>query len=204
MVGSALHVSVFGVLIAAEFFQSDDGLCAIDVNHMQYIVHDTATNHDISAAAKSVLDKCVFRDGAKTVGNIPIGGSLGYVGQYSVFFTRQNREVLFLLFFFFSFTDSLLAFTILGRRHGLSVRVTSYSPEVKCDTGTGHEDERACLNLVGILPVGLSRFVFTREKTTGEKSVIIPSGGRNIASGTHSLLPAFLRLCAKRPSFLRA
>ena len=45
------------------------------------VVLDTATNHEISAAAKSILDKCVLRDEPKKQGNTPIGGYRNYIGQ---------------------------------------------------------------------------------------------------------------------------
>lgn len=66
---------------AADISNLDDGLCAVDISHMNEAIHDTATNHEISVAAKSVLDKCVFRDGTKAAGHIAIGGYLAHVGQ---------------------------------------------------------------------------------------------------------------------------
>ena len=48
---------------------------------MNKVVLDTATNHEMSAAAESVLDKCVLRDEHKKQGNTPIGGYRNYIGQ---------------------------------------------------------------------------------------------------------------------------
>lgn len=38
---------------------------------------------------------------------------------------------------------------------------------------------------MGTFLVGVTTFVFTRDKQTGEKSVIIPPGGRKITNGMH-------------------
>lgn len=85
-VSSTLHVLVSCCLggslwFAANLPNPDDGLCAIDIDHMKKVVLDTATNHEISAAAKSILDRCVLRDESKKHGNTPIGGYLNYIGQ---------------------------------------------------------------------------------------------------------------------------
>lgn len=79
---------------AANSSHADEGLCAIDVDHMKNFDFEIATNHDISAAAKSVLDKCVFRDVTKKTGYMPIGGNYPGVGPYSYhdLLTFQNRK----------------------------------------------------------------------------------------------------------------
>lgn len=128
-------------------YLSDDGLCAVDIYHMSRVFHDTATNHEISAAAKLILDKCVFRDPRRR-GNVPIGGYLPYVGNH----------------------------------RGLSVRVSSYSPDVRCTFDSKHEDENVCSKLLGILPISTYTFLFTREKKTEAKSVIIPPGGKKMSN----------------------
>ena len=71
---------------------ADDGLCAIDVDIMQNFDSDTATNHDISTAAKSVLDKCVFRDVTRTRVHESVGGIQNGVGPYQAFLSFQNQE----------------------------------------------------------------------------------------------------------------
>lgn len=62
----------------------DDGRCAIDINHMQVVVHDAATNCEISVAVKSVLDKCVFKEDVRQRYKTPVGRYMGHVGQYVV------------------------------------------------------------------------------------------------------------------------
>ena len=62
-------------LITLEIYK-DDGLCAIEVNHNKHCEHDTATNQDISTAARSILDDCVFRE--KPL--VPVGGFKQNVG----------------------------------------------------------------------------------------------------------------------------
>ena len=64
---------------AADFPNPGDGLCAIDVYHAPETVHDSASNHDISVAAKSVLDKCVLIE-IKKGGSVPSGGVVRGVG----------------------------------------------------------------------------------------------------------------------------
>ena len=59
---------------------------------MKFFDFDTATNHDISAAAKSVLDRCVFRDVTKKTRYMPMGGILAGVGPYQDLLTFQNRN----------------------------------------------------------------------------------------------------------------
>ena len=94
---SALQNLLSGSLLATDLLTPDDGLCAIDINHMKQVIHDAAANHAISAAAKSILHKCVFRDTAKgsSYKGLPIGGDLAYVGQCIVSLPRWNRESLF-------------------------------------------------------------------------------------------------------------
>ncbi|KAF6231455.1 hypothetical protein HO173_010416 [Letharia columbiana] len=116
-------------------YLSDDGLCAIDIDHMIKVVLDTATNHEISAAAKSILDKCVLRDEPKKQGNTPIGGYRNYI----------------------------------GRKKGLGISVSSYSPHVKCTLDSELEDETICTKLLGTMPINRSSYVFIREKTSWAK-----------------------------------
>ncbi len=89
--------------------------------------------------------------------------------------------------------DFLSACACLGDHAGLKVKVSSYSVDVTCTSDAGH-DERACSALLGTLPIGISSFVFTKEPLPGTKTVVIPSGGRNIRSGTHATLYALLKL----------
>ena len=42
--------------------------------------HDSASNHDISVAAKFILDKCVLIEIRKG-GSVPIGGEVRRVGE---------------------------------------------------------------------------------------------------------------------------
>ena len=51
---------------------------------------DTATNHDISTAAKSVLDKCVFRDVTRKIAYESVGGIQSGVGPYQALIILQN------------------------------------------------------------------------------------------------------------------
>ena len=46
---------------------------------MPETVHDSASNHDISVAAKFVLDNCVLIE-IKKGGSVPIGGVVRRVG----------------------------------------------------------------------------------------------------------------------------
>ena len=46
---------------------------------MPETVHDSASDHDISVAAKLVLDKCVLID-IKKGGSVPMGGVVRRVG----------------------------------------------------------------------------------------------------------------------------
>ena len=78
---------------AANSSHADDGLCAIDVDTMNNFDSDTATNHDISTAAKSVLNKCVFEDRTRKTGYESPGGILPGVGPYQALLTFQNREI---------------------------------------------------------------------------------------------------------------
>ncbi|KAM0802355.1 hypothetical protein BDR22DRAFT_887592 [Usnea florida] len=71
-------------------YLSDDGFCAIDVDRMAHYDSDTATNHDISTAAKSVLDKCVFRDVTRKIGYESVGGIQPGVGPYQALLILQN------------------------------------------------------------------------------------------------------------------
>ena len=59
---------------------------------MQEVVQDAATNNEISMAAKSVLDKCVFREGARQAFRPPIGGYMGHVGQCFVHHWLEPRS----------------------------------------------------------------------------------------------------------------
>lgn len=128
-------------------YLSDDGLCAIDVDIMNSFGSDTATNHDISTAAKSILDKCVFRDVTKTVYE-SIGGVYPGVGRHS----------------------------------GLKVKVSSYSPTVKCEPGLAPPDIAACLNLMGTMQTGKSRVSFVRKRDpTRIRNLIVP---KRVASAT--------------------
>ena len=86
-------------------------------------------------------------------------------------------------------TEALFAFDSSGIHSGLSVKVSSYSPDVKCTFDSGHQDETACAKLIGTFLVGVSTFAFTRDKQTGQKSVIIPSGGKTITNGMHDGFP---------------
>ena len=72
---------------------ADDGFCAIDVEIMNSFDFDTATNRDISTAAKSVLDKCVFRDATRKTVHESVGGFYPGVGPYQAFPTFQIREI---------------------------------------------------------------------------------------------------------------
>ena len=63
----------------ADFPNPGDGLCAIDVDQTPDTVHDSASNQDISAAAKFVLDTCVLIE-IKKGGSVPIGGVVSRVG----------------------------------------------------------------------------------------------------------------------------
>ena len=54
---------------------------------------DTATNHDISTAAKSILDKCVFRDVTAKVAYESVGGIQSGVGPYQALLIFQNQEI---------------------------------------------------------------------------------------------------------------
>ena len=61
---------------------------------MYHAWKDDASDHDISVAAKSILDTCVLRDATKKVGNMPIGGIRGYVGQYYDYLTHYYEKIL--------------------------------------------------------------------------------------------------------------
>lgn len=65
-------------------YLSSDGLCAVDIIHMYAVVHDTASNHDISVATKAVLDQCVFVETEGPRPRIPVGGMIKNVGRYIV------------------------------------------------------------------------------------------------------------------------
>ena len=78
---SLVHLIII-ILFAANSSHADDGFCAIDVDIMNNFDSDTATNHDISTAARSVLDKCVFRDVTKKMVHESIGGINSGVGPY--------------------------------------------------------------------------------------------------------------------------
>ena len=71
------------ILLIADFSKPGDGLCAIDVTQRVNHDHDTASNHDISVAAKSILDQCVFRE-IRRGGPIPIGGAFRYLGSWII------------------------------------------------------------------------------------------------------------------------
>ena len=57
---------------------TDDGLCAIDINHEKKAIVDNASSNMIFTVAKTVLDKCVFKD--ETKGGVPLGGYISNVG----------------------------------------------------------------------------------------------------------------------------
>ena len=63
----------------ADFPNPGDGLCAIDVYQTPETVHDSASNRDISIAAKFVLDTCVLIE-VKKGGSVPMGGVVRGVG----------------------------------------------------------------------------------------------------------------------------
>ena len=167
---------------------------------MQGVFHDSATDHDISMAAASVLDKCVFRIGARRRTNKPIGGYLGSVGSCFVFFFLFFTPVLLFLAViprgtYFRLTRLLLS----GKNAGLAIRVSSYEPNVHCASYPGYsKEETACSKLLGTLQVATGPYVFAREKTAGKRTVIIPPGGKKIASGTHCIL--FLAFSCVRKS----
>lgn len=56
------------------------GDCYIDVIHGVRVNQDEATHHEISTAAKKVLDSCVMRDPTKRFSR-PIGGRLSGIGE---------------------------------------------------------------------------------------------------------------------------
>lgn len=84
--------------------------------------------------------------------------------------------------------QQLIRSCFLGNHRGLSVRVSSYSPDVRCTFDSKHEDENVCSKLLGILPISTYTFLFTREKKTEAKSVIVPPGGKKMSNGAHSPL----------------
>ena len=67
-----------------------DGLCAVDVIHMYSVVHDTASNHDISVATKAVMDQCVFVETRGPRPRTPFGGLIKNVGWY-IFLSSPQR-----------------------------------------------------------------------------------------------------------------
>ena len=79
--------------VAANSSHADDGLCAIDVDIMNNFDSDTATNHDISTAAKSILDKCVFRDVTRKTVHESAGGFNPGVGPYQASLTFNPRDL---------------------------------------------------------------------------------------------------------------
>ena len=79
--------------VAANFSHADDGLCAIDVDIMNSFDSDTATNQDISTAAKSVLDKCVFRDVTRKTVHESVGGFIPDLGPYQASLTFNPRDL---------------------------------------------------------------------------------------------------------------
>lgn len=146
---------------------------------MKGAIHDIATDNEISVAAASVLDKCVFRYGARHEHNVPIGGYRGYIGSYYTFLAPGNRQVLF----------RLTRLLLLGRKAGLAIKISSYKPNVHCAFYSDYNREgTGCSKLLGVLSVGGGPYVFARQKITGERNVIIPPGGKKIESGEHCIL----------------
>ena len=76
---SKFNVLRLGVTVAflADFPYPVDGLCAVEVVHSRSVIHDTASNQDISVATKAVIDSCVYRE----VGiRRHLGGVIRHVG----------------------------------------------------------------------------------------------------------------------------
>ena len=59
---------------------------------MHSVVHDTASNHDISVAAKVVLDQCVFAETRRQKLRISVGGLIGNVGWSIVLSSPQKLK----------------------------------------------------------------------------------------------------------------
>ena len=74
----------------ADFANVDDGLCAIDVNNNPQQDQDIATNYDISAAARLVLDSCVARD-EQPKKRQSSGGYATYRGPCSSLLLQKRR-----------------------------------------------------------------------------------------------------------------
>ena len=87
-----VSASASRVLSFADFASPGDGLCAVDVNHMNSVVQDTASNIDISVATKALLEKCVFVETRGPRPRVPVGGIISNVGWYIVLSSPQRLK----------------------------------------------------------------------------------------------------------------